>query len=230
VSSIRVFGVDACSVGWVGIALSGHQVRAYIHAQIDGLIRDAARDGALTVIGIDIPIGMPDASVRRADLDARAAAGPRRASVFVTPIRDTLALRDYRVACDLNKQRTGYGISRQAFNLLEKIGQVDSWLPEAPCRVLEVHPELSFAEMAGAPLSARKSSWAGLVSRRQLLADASIVVPDDLGAAGRLAGGDDVLDAAAAAWSARRAAAGQARRLPADPERFSDRIDCAIWT
>jgi predicted RNase H-like nuclease len=41
---------------------------------------------------------------------------------------------------------------------------------------------------------------------------------------------DDVLDAAAVAWSASRVARGAARRLPAAPERFSDGIDCAIWT
>ena len=43
-------------------------------------------------------------------------------------------------------------------------------------------------------------------------------------------GVDDVLDAAAVAWTARRVAAGAARRLPAEPERFSDGVDCAIWT
>jgi predicted RNase H-like nuclease len=226
----RFLGVDGCSAGWVGIALSGSQVRAYLHADIAALAGQAAADGPLDVIGIDIPIGLPDAGVRRADLEARAAAGPRWASVFVTPIRATLAFADYRQASDLNKERTGRGISRQAFNLLAKIGQVDRWLPGAPCRVIEVHPELSFAAMAGAPLPAGKSSWAGLVIRRQLLAEAGIVLPDDLGPAGRRAGGDDVLDAAAAAWSARRVGSGQARRLPAEPERFSDQIDCAIWT
>ena len=161
---------------------------------------------------------------------ARAAAGPRRASVFETPVRDTLGVGDYRAACEVNRQRTGHGISRQAFNLLAKIRQVDSWLPTAPFHVIEVHPELSFAAIAGAPLQAAKSSWAGLAIRRRLLADGGIVLPDDLGLAGRKAGGDDVLDAAAAAWSARRAASGQARRLPAEPELFSDQIDCAIWT
>jgi predicted RNase H-like nuclease len=230
VSGGRILGVDACSAGWVGIALSGDQIRAYVHAEIEALVRQSAVDGPLQVIGIDIPIGLADASIRRADLEARAAAGPRRASVFMTPVRDTLAVGDYRAACELNKQRTGRGISRQAFNLLEKIRQVDNWLPAAPCRVIEVHPELSFAELAGTPLADRKSSWAGLILRRRLLAKAGIVLPDDLGPAGQKAGSDDVLDAAAAAWSARRAATGQARRLPAEPEWFSDQIDCAIWT
>ncbi|MGO8956123.1 MAG: DUF429 domain-containing protein [Streptosporangiaceae bacterium] len=229
-SGIRVLGVDACSAGWVGIVLAANQIRAYAASDIEALVEQVIVDGPLQVIGIDIPIGLPDADVRRADVEARAVAGPRRSSVFMTPVRDALALTDYRAACELNRQRTGHGISRQAFGLRAKISQVDSWLPAAPGRVIEVHPELSFAELAGAPLQAAKSSWAGHVIRRRLLADAGIVLPDDLGQAGHKAGGDDILDAAAAAWSALRAATGQARRLPAQPERFSDQVDCAIWT
>ena len=49
-----------------------------------------------------------------------------------------------------------------------------------------------------------------------------------LGPAGTLAAVDDVLDAAAAAWSARRVVAGSARLLPDPPERFSDGRPCAI--
>jgi predicted RNase H-like nuclease len=228
----RVLGVDACSAGWVAVALARGDIRAYVGAQIGPLVSAAMTDGGLQVIGIDIPIGLPDRGVRAADLQARAAAGPRRASVFITPVRRTLATRDYRAACDLNRLLTGHAISRQAFNLLAKIKQVDDWLNEAPCQVVEVHPELSFAAMACGPLPASKSSWAGLVARRHLLADAGIELADDLGQAGVRAGADDVLDAAAAAWTANRVVTGRAVRLPAEAEaeRFSDQIDCAIWT
>jgi predicted RNase H-like nuclease len=53
---------------------------------------------------------------------------------------------------------------------------------------------------------------------------------DDLGPAGERAGIDDVLDAAAAAWTARRLANGQAWPMPDPPETFSDGLACAIWT
>ena len=66
--------------------------------------------------------------------------------------------------------------------------------------------------------------------RRRLLAAQGIELTGDLGLSGLQAGVDDVLDAAAVAWTARRLAGGKARRLPAEPERFSDQIDCAIWT
>jgi predicted RNase H-like nuclease len=95
--------------------------------------------------------------------------------------------------------------------------------------VVKVHPEVSFATMAGAPLPARKNSWAGVENRRHLLADNQIVLNSDLGAAGAAARVDDVLNAAAAAWSARRVAAGTAKRLPDPPEIFDNGSQCAIW-
>jgi predicted RNase H-like nuclease len=230
VTRTRVLGADACRAGWVGIVLDDDGVRAYVHPEIARLVALALADGALAAIGIDIPIGLADAGLRQADVLARKAAGPRWASVFVTPVRQALILPDHQQASALNKQLTGSGISRQAFNLRAKILQVDRWLPTAPCPVVEVHPELCFAEMAGAPLTDSKSTWAGAAARCQLLAGHGIELSGELGLAGRQVGVDDVLDAAAVAWTARRFAAGAARCLPPEPERFSDQIDCAIWT
>ncbi len=68
------------------------------------------------------------------------------------------------------------------------------------------------------------------VRRRPLLAANAIDLPGDLGLSGLRVGVDDVLDAAAVARTATRVAAGTARRLPVLAERFSDGVDCAIWT
>lgn len=230
VTGSRVLGADACRAGWVGIAWSAGGIAAFVHAEIAGLVAAASRDGPLAAVGIDIPIGLADAGVRQADLMARRAAGPRWASVFVTPVRAALAMAEHQQASDVNRRLAGSGISRQAFNLRDKILQVDRWLPDAPCPVAEVHPELCFAEMAGAPLADSKATWAGAARRRELLAALGIELAGDLGLTGQQAGVDDVLDAAAVAWSARRVANGTARRLPPEPEQFSDGIDCAIWT
>ena len=226
----RVLGVDACKAGWVGIVLSGSDVRAHVHAEISGLVGLAAPAGLLAAIAIDIPIGLADDTPRQADLLARKAAGARWASVFVTPVRAALAADTHQEASALNRQLTGSGISRQAFNLRDKILQVDNWLPQAPCLVVEAHPELSFGAMAGAALLDSKSTLAGAVRRRQLLAAKGIELPGDLGLTGRQVGVDDVLDAAAVAWTADRVVRGAAGYVPDPPERFSDGIDCAIWT
>ena len=158
------------------------------------------------------------------------AAGARWASVFVTPVRSALATGDYQRALAINRELTGGGISRQAFNLREKILQVDRWYSERPCPVVEAHPELCFGAIAGTPLTDSKSTWAGAVTRRRLLGAAGVGVSGDLGLTGHRVGVDDVLDAAAVAWTADRVARGTARHAPDPPERFSDGIDCAIWT
>lgn len=77
----RVLGVDACKAGWVGVVL--HDTGATVHAAktIAALVADAEVDGHLAVIGIDIPIGLPDTGRRPADVLAYRLVGPRRSSV-----------------------------------------------------------------------------------------------------------------------------------------------------
>ena len=97
-------------------------------------------------------------------------------------------------------------------------------------RVVEVHPELSFAAMASAPLADAKTTWTGMQCRRRLLLTEGVDVDADLGTAGRRAGVDDLLDAAAVAWTARRVARGQAISRPDPPEIVDDGWPAAIWT
>jgi predicted RNase H-like nuclease len=229
VNGWRVLGVDACKSGWIGIALSEGMLSVYCAAGIGDLVEQAGGSGPLDVIAVDVPIGLPDAGRRRADVLARKAVGPLWASVFMTPVRPALEAPDYPSAAGLSRRLAGEGISRQAFALQPKVLQVDRWVRQAPYRVVEVHPEASFAQLSGAALQSRKSTWAGTALRRRLLAGAGIDFPDDLGRAGEKAAVDDVLDAAAAAWTALRVLRGQARPCPDPPERFSDGLDSAIW-
>jgi predicted RNase H-like nuclease len=230
VSGWRVLGVDACKSGWIGIALSEGMLSAHGATGISELVEEAADGGPLAVIAIDIPIGLPDTGRRQADLLARKAVGRLWASVFMTPVRPALEAPDYATAADLSRHLAGEGISRQAFALQAKVLQVDQWVRQTSYSVVEVHPEASFAQLAGVPLQSRKSSWAGMTFRRQLLGGAGICLPDDLGAAGEKAAPDDVLDAAAAAWTALRVLRNHARPSPNPPELFSDGLPSAIWT
>jgi len=223
-------GVDACRAGWVGIVLSAGELSAYFAPDIEDLAEAAERDGALDAVGIDMPIGLPDTGRRAADVLARQALGPRWASIFITPVRTALAHDDYKVASAENLRTASEGISRQAFALRHKIRQVDRWIRRTDCRVVEVHPELAFARLAGQPLPHSKSTWNGAAQRRHLLAAAGIRLADDLAAAGAAAGTADILDAAAAAWTALLVAQGQARPMPDPPETFSDGLPAAIWS
>jgi predicted RNase H-like nuclease len=92
---------------------------------------------------------------------------------------------------------------------------------------MEVHPELSFAVMAGAPIVAGKKTEEGRAARLAALAAVGLASPSVLSGSGYAA--DDVLDACAAAWSAARRTAGEARPRPDPPQTFSDGIPAAIW-
>ncbi|PRX00863.1 UNVERIFIED_ORG: putative RNase H-like nuclease [Actinomadura viridilutea] len=230
-------GVDACRTGWIGVVLDDDGPAAWHAPEIGALARAAAGRAPLDVIAVDIPIGLADAGPRQADVLAREAAGRRWQSVFLTPVRSALEAGDHAAATRKSRRITGTGVSAQAYALRSRILEVDRWVHRAGTRVVEVHPEVCFAEMAassggalsGEALPAGKKSWAGMRQRAALLARQGIVLASDFGRAGALAGADDVLDAAAAAWTARRVARGEARSLPDPPQVFSDGLPCAIW-
>lgn len=225
-TSSRVLGVDACKKGWVGLA---SDLRAYFGKNIGELVAAAEVDGALEVVGVDIPIGLPSSGTREADRLARDLVGKRRQSVFMTPIRTALEAGTHAAATAISVAATGKGISRQAFALSPKILEVDAWVRATDRTVIEVHPEVSFATMNCRPLDHPKSTWAGAEERRALLADVGIVVPADAGVAGAMAAVDDMLDAAAVTWTATRHLSGTAASYPPTPEDFGNGSSAAIW-
>lgn len=104
---------------------------------------------------IDIPIGLPDSGPdgRLCDREARQLLGRgRAASVFSAPARRTLAAASYPDALELNRKATGCGLSKQAWNIVPKIREIDTLLGDnrALQGVLrECHPELCFWAMNG---------------------------------------------------------------------------------
>ncbi len=124
-----------------------------------------------------MPIGLPDDGVREADECARKELGPRRSTVFITPVRRAFEGATHAEANEINREITGKGISAQAFALKGKVLEVDEWVRRSRSRrIVEVHPELSFAELGDGPLDTTKASWAYMEKRRGLLAGAGIVL------------------------------------------------------
>ncbi len=210
----RVIGVDACKKGWVGVT---SDLRGYFGATIDQLVATADGDGELEVVAIDIPIGLPLTGTRQADVLASGLVGKRKSSVFPTPIRPALLAISHAEGSALNSVRPGRASHARRTASEEDPGG-RRLVRTVDRAVIEVHPEVCFATLAGQPLAHPKWSWAGAEERRRLLASARILVPAEIGAAGELAGVDDVLDAAAALGQpdvTRKAA------LPAIPKRPS---------
>lgn len=208
---MRVVGIDGTRGGWIGIELDdGRFVRDYLlrpETTDFGELADAA------VLAVDIPIGF---GPRQADGAARAFLTGAASTVFTTPTREVLT-RPFA---------PGLGVSAQAHALGRRILHVTA-LAEHDDRIHEAHPEVSFRAMnRGAPLAHRKKSAGGVLERIALLRRHGI----ELHALHRAASVpvDDVLDAAACAWTARRIANGDARTLPDPPELGGGRL-VAIW-
>jgi predicted RNase H-like nuclease/8-oxo-dGTP pyrophosphatase MutT (NUDIX family) len=226
-----VLGVDACSTGWVGVLLGPEgRPRVYVARDITELLELVGETTQVSVVAIDIPIGLPDSSGRQADAEARRLLVGKSSSIFSTPVRSALEAETYAEgrAANLVATQGRTSVSAQAYALREKVLQVDAWVRSRPgVRVIEVHPEVSFTRMAGAPLLARKKDDEGVTARREALAAQGITAPPWFRGAGF--GEDDLLDACAAAWTAARHDLGAAESLPAAPEVFSDGIPAAIW-
>jgi predicted RNase H-like nuclease len=187
-------------------------------------------------IAIDIPIGLLDSPVpggRSCDRDARKLLGrPRASSVFSPPTRPGLAARNYAEVV----ARNGAGMSKEAFNILPKIREVDALMTsKLQDRVLEAHPELAFRRLAGHPMRHNKKTSAGRRERVVLLRRSFGKWFPDVTRV-RLAHGlrhvafDDVLDACALALVAAHRLRGQARRVPdGPPPRDAKGLRMEIW-
>ena len=218
-----VVGADVWKRGWVAVAVDSGDVTGI--TTFDGFDDLATEHSAAAVIGIDIPIGLPDDPPRRADVLAKAFVGPRASSVFHTPPRDVLEAPTYRQALKRSYERYGGGISAQSYALRKRIFEVDAVRGDTG-RLIEVHPEVSFRALTGAPLEHSKKTWNGQMERRTLLAGAGLHLPDRItGSAGRIPV-DDILDATAVAWSAGRWATNRAEAIPDGAEPSADQT---IW-
>jgi predicted RNase H-like nuclease len=231
VVDVPVLGVDACRAGWVGVLLTPERPAAVLAgATITALVELARESADPMVVAIDIPIGLPDSGPRQADGLARRELPGKASSVFSTLTRSAYEAETYADARERNRTATDgtRSASAQAYALGPKILEVDAWVRARPgVAVIEVHPELSFARMSGAPIGVGKKDSAGVQARRDALARAGMTPPGWFNGSGF--GEDDLLDACAAAWSAVRFARHEAEALPPEPEVFSDGIPASIW-
>ena len=213
--AVRVAGVDMAGGGWAVVVLEGNRfVEAFrCESFAEALHTD------VEVVAVDIPIGIPESGPRPADTAARRFVGSRGSSVFPTPVREVLEAPTYAEARRVAVELTGKSVSAQSYALRRPILEVDEHAPHDD-RVVEVHPEVSFSELAHRPLLPKKRSD-DQAERRALLEEAGVELPATVP---RIAE-PDLLDATIAAWSAGRYARGEALPLP---EGYEERIG-AIW-
>ena len=237
---MRVTGVDACRGGWVAVSLDGpdeaegvdgcegadlfrvETVRA--HETLAGVL-----DGhGSRVVGIDMPLGLLGSGWREADRTARGLLGPRRSSVFAIPPRVVWEQASYQAASQRCRELTGQGLSIQTWGLRARLLEADRFRGSCGFPLYEIHPELAFCVLAGAPLAHSKHTAAGREQRRELLSRAGIALPLVPRARIPRAPVTDTMDAAAVACSAWRIATGRAVVIPARPQRDDRGLPIAI--
>ena len=212
-------GVDGRRGGWALALVRGgpggaELVRWGVADRLGPVLAQAREDG-VRAVGIDVPIGLPAGAWRPADLLAKRRLGAASARVFLVPPRVVLAAPDYataRVRC--REVMGGKGLSAQTWGLRDPVLAVDELLREpgwARDHLVETHPELSLADLAGRVLPSKKGPD-GRAARLDALTGWL-----DLDA-GAVPAGDDHLDAAACAWSAARWSGGVAGVLGGEPD------------
>jgi predicted RNase H-like nuclease len=226
---MRVTGVDACRRGWVAVSLDAPEApegpgplgveTVRVHETLAGVL-----DGhGSRVVGIDMPLGLLGLGWREADRAARGLLGPRRSSVFAIPPRAVWEEASYQAASQRCRELTGQGLSVQAWGLRTRLLEADRFRGSCGYPLYEIHPELAFCALAGAPLADSKHTAAGRERRRELLGRAGIALPLI-----PRAPVTDTLDAAAVAYSAWRIATGLAVVIPARPQRDDRGLPIAI--
>ena len=234
-------GVDGCKAGWVAVirkigAPESSEVRLF--ETFSALL---AAEPFLSIIAIDMPIGLPDRigpNGRGPEKAVRKLLGDRQSSVFSVPSRSAVYETDYRNACDtaLNTSEPPRKVSKQCFYLFPKMREIDALMtPDLEKRVYEVHPEVAFWRLNGErEMSLPKKVKSrpnpdGLDQRRDLLVShglprAFLDQPPPKGC-----GLDDLLDAAANSLIAGRILLGKAEPFPSDFQRDERGLRMAIW-
>jgi predicted RNase H-like nuclease len=213
-----IAGADWCGgLGWV-LAIDCADGGTRIDKVCDFSALVARSD--LSLVVIDIPIGLLDTGRRLCDTEVRGAIGARRNSVFTAPIRHMLGATSYDDACNRRFCTEQKKCSKQLYGILHLIAGVDSVMrarPELQQRIREGHPEYSFTLMADGPMRSHKSKPDGRTQRRALLRQRFPDIDEQM-AATNWAPQVDVHDAYALLWTARRILAGNESARPSEAQ------------
>lgn len=206
---IRYVGVDGCRRGWFAVGFGKDKNwEIGLFQDINSLHEYYKR---ASLILIDIPIGLKDK--RLCDVEARKLLGRKRASsIFPVPCRPALRANSYKEACLLNRKLCGRSISKQAWQIIAKIREVDDFIrcsKRSFEHLRETHPELCFFALAGCPMKYGKKTMRGFKERLRVLRMAFSGTDDIIDEAKRQylrrdLALDDVMDAIAIALVTKR--------------------------
>ncbi len=177
---MAVVGVDGCKGGWFAVRIAGGDWDVRVFEDVESLWSEWR---AADLILIDTPIGLPDKRrpIRTCDVRARELLGRSRgSSVFPAPGRAAFGQDSYSAGEDpyeadslANQAETGKKLTKQTWNIIPKISEVDRLLrscEEARSKVREAHPEVCFWAFNGEKaVASRKRTREGRLARLEIL-------------------------------------------------------------
>lgn len=204
-----IVGIDGCKGAWISVSLETDS-RQLVWSKRCLLSDLLEQTPTAEIVGIDIPIGLPEKGPRACDLKARRLLGKRGSSLFPAPILAVLEANNYREACDIRFAIEGKRMSQQAWAIVPKVREVHLLLQQKTgykSVLHEVHPEVSFYYMGNEkPNSHSKKKRPGINERIEKLSRFFEISSGYITTIRREHGTseDDILDALAALWSAER--------------------------
>ena len=208
----KFVGVDGCKAGWLTVGFADGAYEVDVFPTFGELV--GHYEGA-SIILVDIPIGLRGhgPEERLCDTEARKRLGsPRSSSVFPVPVRQALRQPTYQAASQANHRIRGKKISKQTWAIAPKIAEVDDVMRThavgGGTAIREIHPELCFwALNRQKPMGNRKKETEGIRERVGVLERheprTRDILSAGLEASRAAAAADDILDALAAAVTAR---------------------------
>lgn len=227
-------GVDGCPQGWCGVYMDMNGIEPPGRTIFEDF--QAVLDFGAQIVAVDMPIGFSDApdapGMRICEREARNLLGARRSSIFPSPLRPALDAPSYEAANAANRAAGGKGLSRQSWNIMPKMREIDALMtPHSEAFVFETHPEVCVTVIAGAPAVHSKKTPEGRAERLALLSahglDESLFQPHPFPR--KIAAPDDLIDAGLCLLTALRIAQGTAVSLPAEPPRDGKGLRMAIY-
>jgi predicted RNase H-like nuclease len=203
-----IAGVDGYKKGWIAAIDDGQSITIRAFASFSEIVGYPGLD----LVVIDIPIGLVDTGIRKADFQARRLLKARACCIFNAPLRPILNCTGHKEALSILRSLGEKGITAQGWGIGKKIREVDMVLRTEPglqSRIREGHPECSFAVMnGGAALPFGKHTPQGEVGRLELLRShfrneverCLLGIPKSVR--------NDVIDAFAMLWTGKRVANG----------------------
>ncbi|GAB5410821.1 MAG: DUF429 domain-containing protein [Balneolaceae bacterium] len=232
---MKTAGIDGCKLGWILISFDDGEEKYQIiesNDELKGIFESYDR------VFIDMPIGLEDEEYTR-ECDAllrKELGGEYSSSVFNPPIRPALEAPSYVEANMISYEWTEKKLSLQSWNITPKIKALDELLrmnPEFKEKILESHPELLFQKLNGGMIFQKKNLKKGVRHRLELIKEEEPSADDffrDIKEEWRRSevGEDDIVDAMALAYYAKRSEEKGIKTIPEEVSHDSEGLPKAI--